>query len=373
MPRSAPSVTPLRRSESPLEDYGRRRNYVGNFFNANDTTVGASGCEFNCNSILDNIFLSTNYRQMSFDHRLKLEQLGLSPAEAQVYLAVLVHGPLAAPAIASQTGVARTSVYPTLCSLAEKGLIEGGLGHGSRFTAIVPEDALRALVAREEETLAERQQIAKELAETLAPLAADADSALDDSVQLIRTPHLMGERAQRLLLEATRLVEIVVKAPIFNIRPWNPAQRKAMERGVHIKALYEGAVLEDPKIARFLQPWIAAGEEARIYDGELPYKLAVFDQETVLLTLPKRSGQPTAMAAMVVRNTPFARSMSILFDFFWNQANAVPAENAGGPSKRKPNKRRAVSCSRKSERTKPGDSQKHSSRRSTPQEFKKEI
>src|SRR6478672_3009088 len=113
---------------------------------------------------------------MSFAHRLKLEQLGLSAAEAQVYLAILLHGPLAAPAIASQTGFARTSVYPTLCSLAEKGLIEGGLGHGSKFTAVAPEEALPALVMREERTLAERQQIAQELAETLAPLATDADS-----------------------------------------------------------------------------------------------------------------------------------------------------------------------------------------------------
>jgi sugar-specific transcriptional regulator TrmB len=312
-----------------------------------------SGRELNCNPILDNTFLSANFRRMFFEHRLKLEQLGLSPAEAQIYLAVLRHGSLAAPAIAAQTGIARTSVYPTLCSLAEKGLIEGGLGHGSKFTAVAPEEALPALVVREEHTLAERQQIAKELAETLAPLAVDADSTFEDSVQLIRTPHLMGERAQRLMLEATRLVEIVVKAPIFNIRPWNPAQRKAMQRGVHIKALYEGAVLEDPNIAGVLHGFIEAGEEARIYDGELPYKLAVFDQGTVLLTLPKRNGQPTAAAAMLIRNAPFARSMSIVFDFFWNQANAVPtaapAKNAAKLRDRKQNARLAAAIAPKAQ------------------------
>jgi sugar-specific transcriptional regulator TrmB len=235
--------------------------------------------------------------------------------------------------------------------LAEKGLIEGGLGHGSKFTAVAPEEALPALVVREEHTLAERQQIAKELAETLAPLAADAHSTFEDSVQLIRTPHLMGERAQRLMLEATRLVEIVVKAPIFNIRPWNPAQRKAMQRGVHIKALYEGAVMEDPNIAGVLNGFIAAGEEARIYAGELPYKLAVFDQETVLLTLPKRSGQPMAAAAVLIRNAPFARSMSIVFDYFWNQARAVPtaapAKAAGKFGHRKQEARLATAIASK--------------------------
>ena len=111
---------------------------------------------------------------MSFADQSKLEQLGLSPAEAKVYLVVLFNGPLAAPAIASQTGVARTSIYPTLGSLAEKGLIEGVLGHGSKFTAVAPEHGLQTFVARQKEALAERQQIARELARTLSLLAADA-------------------------------------------------------------------------------------------------------------------------------------------------------------------------------------------------------
>jgi hypothetical protein len=256
--------------------------------------------------------------------------------------------------------------------LAEKDLIEGGLGHGSKFTAVAPEEALRALVAREEQTLAERQQIAKELAETLGPLAADAESVFDDSVQLIRTPHLSAERAQRLQLEATRLVELVVKAPFFTPRPSNPAQRKAMERGVHFKVLYERAVMEDPKIARFLQGWIEAGEEARVYDGDLLYKMAVFDQETVLLTLPRRSAHATAMATMVVRNAPFARSMSILFDFFWNQASPLPAaENAGSLRKRKLHPRQSAAGTHNAQTQAMGGNTHLDSR--DPQETKKEI
>jgi sugar-specific transcriptional regulator TrmB len=280
---------------------------------------------------------------MSIAHRTKLEQLGLSAAEAQVYLAVLVHGPLAAPAIASQTGVARTSVYPTLCSLAEKGLIEGGLGHGSKFTAVAPEEALHALVVREEQTLAERQQIARELAETLAPLAADSESALDDSVQVIRTPHLLGERFQRLQLETTRLLECIVKAPILTPKLSNPAQQKAMARGVHYKGLYERAAIEDPAILPYIQGWLTSGEEARVFDGELPNKMAIFDQEVVLTVLARRSGH---QASMLVRNAPFAQSMSMLFDFFWQQSEPLSAaaarENAISLRRRKSNLREAA-------------------------------
>jgi len=302
-------------------------------------------CKIKCNPIFDNYFLSGNYQQMSFEHRLKLEQLGLSSAEAQIYLAVLHHGPLAAPAIASQTGVPRTGVYPTLCSLAEKGLIEGGLGHGSKFTAVAPEDALRGLIAREEQTLSERQQIARELTDALPPSAPDAESALDDSVQVIRTPRVITERLDKLQAEAAQQVDRIVKSPILNPRLANPAQLKAQRRGVRFRCLYERAIVEDPQISPYLPDWIAAGEEARVFDGELPNKLVVLDRQIVVVILVKPSGQSSAL---LVRHAPFARSMSILFEFFWNQATpltAAPAPAHSARSRSKPQPRSTSAAS----------------------------
>ncbi len=110
---------------------------------------------------------------MNSPHRAKLEQIGLSAPEARVYLALLHHGPLAAAGIAAQTGITRTSVYPTLCSLADKGLVEGGLGQGSRFAAVSPAHALPALIVRDKEAVSERERIATELVETLGPIAVE--------------------------------------------------------------------------------------------------------------------------------------------------------------------------------------------------------
>jgi hypothetical protein len=148
---------------------------------------------------------------------------------------------------------------------------------------------------------------------------------LDDSVQVIRTPQVIAERVHRLQIEAKRSIEGVVKAPILLPRSWNPAQRKAQQHGVHYKALYERTVIDDPKVAPYLQSWISGGEEARVYEGELPYKLIVFDREVVLSILVKRSGQP---AALLVRHEPFARAMSILFDYFWQQAEPLVFDGA---------------------------------------------
>lgn len=262
---------------------------------------------------------------MNSQERAKLEQLGLSPAEARIYLAVVHHGPLPAGEIAHATGIARSSVYPILCSLTDKSLIEGGTGHGSKFAAIAPDQALPSLIGREKEMLSERERIAHELGETLAPLAAAAESALDDTVQVVRTPQVIADRLHRLQLEAERQVELVVKAPIMDPRLGNPAQKKAQRRGVRYKCLYERAVLEDARVKPYVAGWIAAGEEARVYDGELPYKLAVFDSEVVLLTLVRRNGQSSAL---LVKHALFAKSMSILFDSFWKESKPLLVESA---------------------------------------------
>ena len=76
-----------------------------------------------------------------------------------------------------------------------------------------------------------------------------------------------------------------------------------MARGVHYKALYERETVNDPKIAPYIDGWIAGGEEARVFDGEVPYKFVVFDQEVVLSTIISRSGPP---AALFVRHAPYA-------------------------------------------------------------------
>src|SRR5688572_22749585 len=100
---------------------------------------------------------------MKNKHRTMLQHMGLSSAEAQVYLALFHNGPLAAAEIAQEAGMQRTGVYPALLSLTEKGLVEGATGYKSKFVAIAANEALGALIEREKKTLEERERLAQEL------------------------------------------------------------------------------------------------------------------------------------------------------------------------------------------------------------------
>lgn len=277
---------------------------------------------------------------MSHERRAQLVELGLSPTEAQVYLALVQNASLSASGLASATNLSRTSVYQIICSLADKGLIETGLGYGSKFAVVAPEHALPSLVMRERDTITQRERLADQLGQQLASLIGPTEAGAEEPLQVIRNPQVFTERFERLQLEAERQVDMIVKAPILNPRKDNPTQAKAQRRGIRFRSLYEAAALEDPQIKPYVDGWIAGGEDARVYNGELPYKLAVFDTEVVLLTLKMPGDQ---LRALFIRHEQLAKSLSMLFDFLWKEAEPlITTVEKKSRSKKAPGTNRAL-------------------------------
>ena len=259
-------------------------------------------------------------------HHAKLESFGLSTGEAQIYLALLRSGgTLGASALAATTGIPRTGVYPLLNALIQKGIVEAEAGYGSRFTAVRPTQALPSLIARERdeqrEKLLQRERLAGDLVEQLESVAEPAsNNGESELIQVLRDPRVIAERFERLQLEVKRQMEVFCKPPVF-IREGNPAQDKAIRRGVRIRGLYERAYLDMEIVRSNLEKWLSDGEEARIYDGELPHKLAIFDRQTILMPLITPSGQGRTL---FIRNPQLAASLGMLFDFIWERSEPIP-------------------------------------------------
>jgi len=244
----------------------------------------------------------------------ELEQLGFTLNEANVYLALIQKGAMTATAIAAAAGLARTAVYPTLNSLVDQGLVDAGEGYGSKFSAVPAERALPHLML-------ERERITREVIERISSLEEPEEAAPEELVQVIRSPRAVTERFHRLQLEAERQIDVFTKPPFFG-RIGNPAEEKALHRGVHVRSLYEKAALEEPAVKPYFATWIAAGEEARIYDGELPHKLAIFDSKVALMPLLLPGEQ---MKAVVIRHAQLAQTLSLAFQYVWDRAEPVAA------------------------------------------------
>ena len=258
---------------------------------------------------------------MKEKHLAALEKLGLPAAEAEIYLVLTRAGtPMSASAIVAATGVPRGSIYPTLSSLADKGLVEAQPGYGGRFSAVPAERALPFLIAREKEELIEREKLAGVLANELKSEGTPTETTFaSDFIQVLKDPRVVSERFDRLQLEAEHDIQGFVKPPFFN--RGNRGEQKALRRGVRFRVLYEKAALDDPSVKPFFASWLSAGEEARVFDGELPHKLVIFDAKIVLMPLV-RPGQQTT--TIVIRHPQLAQSLSLAFEYLWERSKPLP-------------------------------------------------
>lgn len=266
----------------------------------------------------------------------ELTQLGLTPTEAQVYLALVQNGPMGASAIAAATGLARTAVYPTLGALVDKGLADAGEGYGSRFSPVPAEKALPHLLAADKAALLHRERLTTEVIELVSLLEEQPETVPDELLQVLRGPRALADRFERLQLEAEHSIDCFVKGP-FLVDPSNPTQEKVQRRGVRYKSLYESRLLEDQATKARVLKWMAMGEEARVYHGELPQKLVIFDSRVVLMPIV-RSGE--ALRTVVIRHPELAQTLSLAFQHLWEKAEPV-----AGPQPEKAEKKNGVRLS----------------------------
>ncbi|WP_162606415.1 TrmB family transcriptional regulator [Jiangella asiatica] len=254
-----------------------------------------------------------------------LEDLGLSKTEARVYLCLLEQSPLAAGTIADLTGTSRSSVYLILRSLVDKGLVDAGAGYNSRYQPAAPDRALAGLLARGRDELREREKRVETALPDLMKLFQDNAGSDGEIVEILRTPKLVGERFDRLHAAAEHTVDFVVREPV-QLGGTNQAELDALGRGVRARAVYDRAVMGNASIARNIDAWVEAGEQARVYDGELPMKFAVFDSHTVVMPLftPGVSG----VVAIIVRSRELAGALGFLFQTLWERSSPL---GRGGP------------------------------------------
>lgn len=253
----------------------------------------------------------------------RLQALGLGAAESRAYLALVAEGPLRAAEVATLAGLPRSSAYPVLRSLVEQGLAEAGAGYRARFRALPPADALDGFLAKQREQLGERE---RQLATVLGPLmemaAQPGARETEEVVEVLRSPGVVSERFERLQLSATREIHVLVKAPILVTRGGNPTQAMMAPRNVRYRGLYERAVLDDPEVGPHLEQWTAAGEEAALFPGELPLKLAIFDGHSVLMPL-ETPGRGSGVTSVLIRHEALGAALVLLFEALWAQSSPI--------------------------------------------------
>lgn len=255
----------------------------------------------------------------------ELEELGLSPYEARVLLALLRLGSASSVQIATLAKVPRSSSYGVLDELQGKGLVERVPGTGPGvWTSRGSDEVLNRLHGIQEERLHQHRDRTERVRELLERTFPEGQVAELPFVKVVHDP-AETKRMYESLVRSVRTELLVFNRPPYSWAPGspNPAVMDMLARRVPARVLYQATQVDAPDAEGWhleMEAYHLAGVEGRIVD-HLPMKLAIADREHALLSLDHPTlaniGYPTTMH---VEHPGFAAIQADAFEFRWAHA-----------------------------------------------------
>jgi len=267
----------------------------------------------------------------SFDqHVSTLSELGLSIAQARVYLALAKSDNLKAHEISLICGVARPDVYRVLVQLEEAGLVEKQIGAISTFRAIPIQLGLQILLTQKAE---EYRDVEKKTEEILKKFQSSAQNILQQQeyklivvtrksriIQLIRKEHDNAQRSVDILSTVQRWLQILEECLENYVR--------ALERGVKYRVVTEKP-LDKKSFESKVQSLLSKPNlELRLVRGPLDTNSASFDdREATFNFYPSKS---LAESSIIWTNHPSLLAMHRdHFETIWKSASKYKATGLG--------------------------------------------
>lgn len=259
---------------------------------------------------------------------VEFEQLGLSPYEARVLLALMRLGSANTAHLARVAQVPRTSTYQILEELNVKGLAQRVSVRGPAIWATpARSEVFDRIDANEEERLRDHRRRTLRLRELVEEQLPDESIGAGPYVHVVQGAHQVSSIYERIVGQARE--ELLV----FNRPPYSegaeqvsPAVMSALRQGLTSKVLYERAQWEHENSAGFREAMAVyhrAGVEARLVD-DLPLKLAIVDRKVALLAMADpvlpEIGFPTTL---LVEHPGYAALQADAFEARWSTATPV--------------------------------------------------
>ncbi len=254
-----------------------------------------------------------------------LQQLGLNAYEARSYLVLLGHSRFKALELAPRAHVPRQKIYEVLDSLVEKGFARVVQDRTKLFSAVEPNLAIPAYLARKrqllEHELTDQSRAANNLMQDLNGLYSEGKGGRGtlDFLRIVAEPAQTAAEYRRMLAEVkTEYLEF--SRPPYAVDPLDEMLvRQARVNGVSCRLLIESGTLDEPHRQR-LSEYAAAGVEIR-QAPSLPLKLALFDGHHGLIALLDPVISKPTWTSLVFEHPGFGEAMRHLFEDRWHRAS----------------------------------------------------
>jgi sugar-specific transcriptional regulator TrmB len=254
-----------------------------------------------------------------------LQQLGLNAYEARSYLVLLGHSRFKALELAPRSRVPRQKIYEVLDSLVEKGFARVIQDRTKLFSAVEPNLAIPAYLARKrqqlEHELTDQARSANNLLEDLSGLYSEGQGGRGtlDFLKIVAEPAQTAAEYRRMLAEV-RVEYLEFSRPPYAVDPLDEMLvRKARANGVSCRLLIETGTLDNNQRQR-LAEYAVAGVEIR-QAPSLPLKLACFDGRSGLIALLDPVISKPAWTSVVFDHAGLGEAMKHLFEDRWQRAS----------------------------------------------------
>jgi hypothetical protein len=255
-----------------------------------------------------------------------LQQLGLNAYEARTYLVLLGHSRFKALELAPRSHVPRQKIYEVLDSLVEKGFALVVQDRTKLFSAVEPNLAIPAYLARKrqllEHELTDQARSASNLMEDLSGLYSEGKGGRGtlDFLRIVSEPAQTAAEYRRMLTEVKTEYLEFSRPPYAVDLLDEQLVRQARLNGVCCRLLIETGTLDESHRQR-LTEYASAGVGIR-GSASLPLKLALFDGRNGLIALLDPVVSRPTWTSLVFDHAGLGEAMKHLFEDRWQRALA---------------------------------------------------
>jgi sugar-specific transcriptional regulator TrmB len=257
----------------------------------------------------------------------RLQQVGLNSYEARSYLVLVGHTRFKALEVAARAHVPRQKIYEVLAALVQKGFAQVVSEKTKLFSAVEPNLALPAYLARArmraEQELAEQSCLAAGLTEELAAAYSEGKGGHGtlDYLRIISEP-MQSAHQYRRMLAAAREEYVEFSRPPYAVDPIDTVLlRQARMRGVACRILVDPSDLDEQRLRLFAE-LAEAGVDVR-QATPLPLKLALFDGCQGLIALLDPVSTRPAWTSLGFDHPGLGEAMKGLFEERWKRATTL--------------------------------------------------
>jgi len=273
--------------------------------------------------------------EVQYQHFWKgLQQLGLNAYEARSYLVLLGHSRFKALELAPRARVPRQKIYEVLDSLVEKGFARVVQDRTKLFSAVEPNLAIPAYLARKrqvmEHELTGQARSASNLLEDLSGLYSEGKGGRGtlDFLRIVAEPTQTAGEYRRMLGEV-KAEYLEFSRPPYAVDPLDEKLvKQARTRGVACRLLIESGTLDSHHRQRLIE-YAAAGVEIREAPS-LPLKLACFDGRNGLIALLDPVISKPTWTSLVFDHAGLGEAMKHLFEDRWQRATEFTEHGISG-------------------------------------------